>query len=73
MERKLQLPIICGDTTCFDKEAQTMCRYVETSHFGTGYHCHLFQTELELKESNEENIEQSMLLRWSECIAVEVK
>jgi hypothetical protein len=64
----LRLPIICGDTTCFNKELQRMCKHVETSHFGTKYHCHLFNTEYELKESNKEDLEHSMLLRWKECI-----
>jgi len=73
MERKLQLPIICGDTTCFEKETQTMCGHVETRHFGTRYYCHLFNTENELKESNYEDLRKSMLLRWPECIAAESK
>ena len=67
MERKLQLPIICGKTRCYSGPDKP-CGFVRTGHFGTKWYCHIFHSEEELKED-----EQSWLLRWPECIEAEVK
>jgi hypothetical protein len=40
------LPVVCGDTTCFDFDTKTMCSFVRVSHFGTKWSCAAFTTEL---------------------------
>ena len=61
--RRLELAIVAGETTCYDKQSDTMCRFVLSSHFGTRWHCEIFNA-----------IEDTgMLQRHPDCIAAEVR
>lgn len=61
----VDMPIWCGEKTCFDPDRKHMCPWVTTSHFGSRWHCHLFGNAL-LKE------EHGMLQRRDACKKAEL-
>lgn len=67
------LPVICGETTCYDAVEKKRCRFVGTMNFGSIFVCLIYRDRngdyRRLEESCPENIEQSMLLRLDECLA----
>lgn len=66
MSNVRHLPVICGETTCFDKSTQTMCRFVLVTHFGTKWVCGVYRDEFgghkELPEMSD------LLQRLPECL-----
>ena len=49
---KQTLVFVTGETTCYDIETETMCRFVVMSNFGAQWYCTLFGDKLFDDESD---------------------
>jgi len=54
--------INCGETTCASEPGK-FCPYVRTTHFGTRWHCHLYEKKLL------EDEQSGWLQRHAQCMA----
>jgi hypothetical protein len=62
---KFNLPIHCGQTTCYCPETG-LCKFITTTYFGTRYHCGVFNKEL--RDENGDYSGPGMLQRLNECV-----
>jgi hypothetical protein len=71
-----QLPIICGDTTCFDFDVQVMCRFASATHMGTRPVCGLYRVTKGMDQGDHQPLKEDpvrhILLRCDQCL-VELK
>ncbi len=67
--KKRYLPIVCGQNTCFSFEENEMCRMVRTSHFGTRWHCAIYNIGDEVLKEGSVGDKKDVLLRDKKCIA----
>jgi hypothetical protein len=66
MKATLKLSIECGETTCASSPG-VFCTYLETSRFGTSYHCHLFDTVMG-KHSTQLGEKDGWIQRHPKCL-----
>lgn len=66
------LPIICGDTTCFDFESRVMCRFASATHMGTRPVCGLYRVSGGMDKGDPQPLREDpvrhILERCKQCI-----